>query len=150
MALAYIGLGTNLGSKEDNLKNTIRQIQSNDVITIVKESSILETDPVDFLDQPQFLNQIILIETDLNPHELLILLQNIENQMGRKRVINKGPRLIDLDILLYDESVIMNKDLRIPHPEIRNREFILKHLVELSPELSDPETKMLYNEFLKS
>jgi len=149
MAFAYIGLGSNLDDRKKNLDAAADAIASNPGTIVVKKSTIIETDPVDYLNQPRFLNQVILIETDLAPLELLRHLQQIETDLGRSRTIPKGPRTIDLDILLYDTIVMETGDLTIPHPQIKNREFILKHLVELGPELTDPVSGDAYRTFIK-
>ena len=149
MATCYIGLGTNIGDKEENLKSARQLIDKIEFTKILKKSSIKKTDPVDYLDQPKFLNQIIQIDTSLTPTELLNRLQEIEKSIGRKKIINKGPRIIDLDILLYDNHIISDKRLNIPHKEIKNRDFILEHLIELNKDLMDPISKMKYREILK-
>jgi len=144
--MVFIGLGTNLGDRYKNLSDARTLISSYKEIEILKESSILETDPVDFLDQPPFLNQIIALKTTLTPEKLLSLLQQIEFNMGKKVIIPKGPRLIDLDILLYNDLILTTSDLVLPHPGIKKRDFILKHLIELDDELSDPVSGILYKE----
>lgn len=141
----YIGLGTNIGNKKENLQ-VARDYITNNLISIIQESSIDETEPVDFLDQPVFLNQVIKASTSLEPAELLEKLQQIEVIMGKKIKVPKGPRIIDLDILLYGNKIINTNDLHVPHPEINNRIFILKHLVELNNELVDPISKRFYKD----
>lgn len=148
MAIVYIGLGSNLGDREKNLKNAINALASRPSINILRQSSILETEPVDYLDQPLFLNMIIVVETDLPPHELLEITGKIELELGRRNTVPKGPRVIDLDILLYDDIMLNTGDLIIPHPEIKNRQFIIRHLVELDPELHDPVTGNKYKVFI--
>lgn len=146
MPLVYIGLGTNLGDKNANIIQACSLLTSHEQINIVKSSAIEETEPVDYLDQPSFLNQIMLIETALLPAELLEYTQSIEIEMGRKKIIPKGPRIIDLDILLYGDQIIDLPELKIPHPEIKNRQFILKHLLEINPDLKDPVTGKEYKD----
>jgi 2-amino-4-hydroxy-6-hydroxymethyldihydropteridine pyrophosphokinase len=148
MAIAYIGLGSNLGEREKHLENAIQHLASRRPVTILKKSSVIETDPVDYRDQPRFLNQVIIIETSLAPHDLLRELKQAEIDLGRTKSFPKGPRTIDLDILLYDDIMLKTDDLTIPHPEIKNREFILRHLIELDPELIDPATGKKYRELL--
>ena len=138
MALAYIGLGANMENRTGNIAKAIYELSLQEDVEIVRKSRIEETDPVDYLEQPEFLNQIALIRTELNPSDLLQVLQDIENRIGRIRTTAKGPRIIDLDILLYDDIILELDDLEIPHPEIKNRDFILKHLVEIEPGLKDP------------
>ncbi len=105
-----------------------------------------ETKPVDVFDQPDFINQVVLLETDIAPHGLLKILRGIESDMGRVRDVPKGPRVIDLDVLLYGSEIIDTGDLKIPHPEIVRRLFVLKHLLEMSPGLKDPVTGTPYRE----
>jgi 2-amino-4-hydroxy-6-hydroxymethyldihydropteridine diphosphokinase len=142
----YIGLGTNIGPREDNLHTAIEKLGSIDEIEITGKSSVMETEPVDYLDQPSFLNQVVRINTTLEPGRLLDLLKSIEADMGRESSVPKGPRVIDLDILLYDDRVIKSAKLTIPHPEIVNRSFVLEHLLELDPDLADPATALKYRE----
>ncbi len=147
MAYAYIGLGSNLGDRERYLSDAVTMIIKESSSKLVAESSILETKAVDFTEQPDFLNQVILVITSLTPVELLISLKGIEKRLGRMKRFSKGPREIDLDILLYDNLVIKSDVLIIPHPEILNRDFILQSLIELSPELTDPVTGGKYCEY---
>lgn len=146
MAIVYIGLGSNMGDREQNLGKAVHALVSHPLIRILKQSSILETEPVDYLDQPRFLNTIIVIDTSLSPHKLLETTRGIEMELGRKMTIPKGPRTIDLDILLYGDIILKTADLTIPHPGIKNRPFITQHLVELNPELVDPVTKQKYRD----
>ncbi len=145
MSLVYIGLGSNLGNRLANIKGAREELLMAGGFEIVKMSSVEETAPVDFLEQPSFLNQIILVKTDVSPEELLNLLQNIEKKLGRVKTIPKGPRIIDMDILLYDDLVLDSTGLTIPHPEIKNRDFILKHLLQINPGLADPSTGEAYS-----
>ena len=149
MALVFIGLGTNLGRKKKNLSNAVKSLKSGYNINIQKKSSIKKTAPVDYIDQPEFLNQVVLARTEHTPEELLAILQEIEAKLGRTPSAPKGPRIIDLDILLFDNLILNTKILKIPHPEIKNRKFILEHLVELDPDIIDPLSGQKYIEFLK-
>jgi 2-amino-4-hydroxy-6-hydroxymethyldihydropteridine diphosphokinase len=146
MSGVYIGIGTNIGEREKNLLNAIERLNSIHNIEVTRRSSVMETEPVDYLDQPCFLNQVVKINTTLGPEQLLEKLKSIESDMGRERSIPKGPRVIDLDILLYDDRVIKNEKLIIPHPEIVNRSFVLEHLLELEPDLVNPATALKYRE----
>lgn len=114
--------------------------------SIVECSVIDETDPVDYLSQPRFLNQVVMGKTALAPRELLAQLFAIEDTLGRKREIPKGPRVIDLDLLLYDNLVYRDERLVLPHPAIKRRPFVMKQLLELDEELADPETGEKYRE----
>ncbi len=148
MALVYIGLGSNIGNRHEYLRGAASEIQSRTGASLIAESSVKETKAVDFDDQPDFLNQIIKIQTDLKPLDLLKLLKEIEADMGRVYRFSKGPREIDLDILLYDDLIIDESILKVPHPEILKRDFVLEHLIEIDPELSDPVSKKKYSEVL--
>lgn len=127
----YIGLGTNLGDREQNLQIALKELSNFSKIT--KSSSIHETRPVGYKNQNDFLNMVIEIETDLSPTELIIRLQEVEHKMGRVKIIKNGPRIIDLDILLYGKKKIYEPNLIIPHPRMYKREFVLKPLAEIAP-----------------
>lgn len=148
MALVYIGLGSNMGNREEYLRDAVTGIISRTGASLIAESSVKETKAVDFEDQPDFLNQIIKIQTELAPLNLLKLLKEIEADMGRVHRFSKGPREIDLDILLYDDLIIDESILNVPHPEILKRDFVLEHLIEIDPELTDPVSKKKYSEVL--
>lgn len=145
MALVYIGIGGNMGDRRNYLSSAVQMIIARAPAELAAESSILETKAVDYTEQPDFLNQIILVKTSLTPVELLGILKDIEKELGRVKRFDKGPREIDLDILLYDDLVINNENLVIPHPQILNRDFIMVHLIELNPQLRDPITGEKYS-----
>lgn len=147
MTDAFIGLGTNLGDRSANIARA-KELMRGAGLDIVKESPVDETAPVDYLDQPAFLNQIIVVRTGLPPHDLLRTLLSIESRMGRVRTVDKGPRVIDLDILLYGDDIIDTPELVVPHYAIRSREFILRHLAALDPELCDPRGGTRYADML--
>ena len=126
---AYLGLGTNMGNRQQNLELALEEID--DFAEITKKSSIHETKPVGYKDQDDFLNMAIEIKTNLKPIDLLARLQEIEHKMGRVREIKNGPRIIDLDILIYGEQVIENENLKIPHPRMHKRSFVLDPLNEI-------------------
>ena len=140
-------LGTNL---EDRWNNLIicREMIAKDVGNILKASSIYETAAWGKTDQPSFLNQVLIVETELTPVELLKALNAIENKMGRVRKEKWGERLIDIDILYFDDLLMDTAELKIPHPEITNRRFTLEPLNELVPDLVDPRVGMSINEML--
>lgn len=148
MALVYIGLGSNMGNRKEYLRDAVTGIISRTGASLIAESSVKETKAVDFEDQPDFLNQIIKIQTELAPLNLLKVLKEIEADMGRVYRFSKGPREIDLDILLYDDLTIDESILNVPHPEILKRDFVLEHLIEIDPELTDPVSKKKYSEVL--
>lgn len=145
MACVYIGLGSNVGDRGKYISSAVRMIMEKTSSDLLAESSILETKAVDYIEQPDFLNQVILIETRIPPDHLLEILKDIEKNLGRVKRFDKGPREIDLDILLYENIVMNNSTLIIPHPEILNRDFIMAHLIELNPELRDPVTGEKYS-----
>ena len=130
MTRAYLSLGTNLGDRNAYLEKARRALTLAGV-RIVRQSQVLDTEPVGITDQPPFLNQVLEVETSLSPAELLKQIKDIERRLGRQRRQRWGPREIDIDILKYGDQVVDEKDLRIPHPEIPNRPFLGKLLAEL-------------------
>lgn len=150
MPIVYIGLGSNLGDRNKNLESARRLLASPGTIRILAQSSVIETEPVDVHDQPRFLNQVIKIETYLAPHDLLKALKQAEAELGREKTYPKGPRIIDLDILLYGNIIMKTEDLTIPHPGIKNRRFVMQHLAELEPELKDPITGTKYADLMRA
>ncbi len=137
MPTTYLALGSNIGDREKNLREAIRILRDS-AIQVTKISSIYETEPVDYVDQPWFLNAVLEAQTKLPAAELLATLRSIESQMGSKKAFAKGPRLIDLDILLYDDATIDTPDLQIPHPRMLQRNFVLVPLAEIAPTLRHP------------
>jgi 2-amino-4-hydroxy-6-hydroxymethyldihydropteridine diphosphokinase len=133
----YLSLGSNLGERAKNLQEAIAALR-NAGVQVVRTSSLYETEPVDYLDQPWFLNCAVEAETELAAPELLRALRGIEAQMGSKKLIAKGPRLIDLDILLYGNEVIDTPELQVPHPRMHLRRFVLQPLVEIAPNVQHP------------
>lgn len=133
----YLSLGSNLGEREANLRAAIASLEATG-IRVIRESSLYETEPVDFLDQPWFLNCVVQGETELEAHALLRALREIESRMGSKKPIAKGPRLIDLDILLYGQETIDTPELQVPHPRMLLRRFVLVPLAEIAPDLRHP------------
>jgi len=140
MSIVYIGIGSNLGKREENCERAIRFLINNG-ITIIKKSSLINTEPWGFEDQPAFVNMAVSAETDLTPDKLLTLIKEIEVNMGRTATVRWGPRIIDLDILFYDDLVSASPDLSIPHPQIEERDFVLKPLEEIAPDLVHPVLK---------
>jgi len=137
MPTVYLALGSNIGDREANLREALRLLTESG-IQILKISSIYETEPVDYLDQPWFLNAVLEAQTDLPAALLLITLRQIESQMGSKKPFAKGPRLIDLDILLYGNETIDTPELQVPHPRMLQRNFVLAPLAEIAPTLRHP------------
>ncbi|MGE5054083.1 MAG: 2-amino-4-hydroxy-6-hydroxymethyldihydropteridine diphosphokinase [Acidobacteriota bacterium] len=137
--IAYLSLGSNLRNREQNLEEAIRRASA--LGRVVAVSSRYETEPVEVTDQPWFLNCVFALETTAEPAQLMRELLRIENQMGRQRLVKKGPRSIDIDILLFGNAVVNTPDLTIPHPEMTRRRFVLEPLAEIAPELLHPVTQ---------
>lgn len=135
MATCFIGIGSNLGDREKNIKVAIDKLRKTKGVNIAKISRFYQTRPEDFIDQGDFLNGVIRLSTDLAPYRLLQKLKQVESSLGRKETIRFGPRVIDLDILLYDNQRIKTKDLVIPHLRMYDRDFVLKPLREIAPEM---------------
>lgn len=133
MSDVFIGLGSNLGERERNCEEAIRRIGEAG-IKVIALSSMYETEPWGIKDQPSFINMVIRVSTDLQPSILLTTLKTIEKKMGRRNTLRWGPRIIDLDILLYDDITVDEPHLKIPHPHMFEREFVMKPLSEISPE----------------
>jgi 2-amino-4-hydroxy-6-hydroxymethyldihydropteridine diphosphokinase len=112
-------------------------------------SGVYETEPVDYLDQPWFLNQVAEIQTDLPPESLLEWTQSLESRLGRQREIPKGPRTLDIDILLYDQKILTGEKLTLPHPQLLNRRHVLTPLAELAPDAHDPLSGLTIREALE-
>jgi 2-amino-4-hydroxy-6-hydroxymethyldihydropteridine diphosphokinase len=140
MAIVYIGIGSNTGNKEENCLNAINLLSARG-IPVRRRSSLYETEPWGVKDQPSFVNATVEAETDLTPQELIVALKSIEKEMGRQETYRWGPRAIDLDILLYNDLVIDEPDLTIPHPYLHQREFVLKPLSEIAPDKIHPVLK---------
>jgi dihydroneopterin aldolase/2-amino-4-hydroxy-6-hydroxymethyldihydropteridine diphosphokinase len=134
----YMGLGSNVGDKEKYLKEAINKISAEKNIQIGKKSSFITTKPWGYLDQEDFLNAVIEIETTLEPEELMDILLKTEQELDRERTIKWGPRTIDLDIIMYDDVVSSNEKVILPHPRMHEREFVLKSLNEIAPYLMHP------------
>lgn len=137
MATIYLALGSNIGDREENLCEAIGRLDASGV-HVTKTSSVYETEPVDYLEQPWFLNSVLEAHTELSAGELLAMLRRIESQMGSKKPFAKGPRLIDLDILLYGDATIHTPELEVPHPRMLLRNFVLVPLAEIAPDLRHP------------
>jgi 2-amino-4-hydroxy-6-hydroxymethyldihydropteridine diphosphokinase len=143
----YIGLGSNLGDRAENLRAARERLEASGV-RIRRGSSLYETEPREMLDQPWFLNQVIEAETTLFPRQLLARLNMIEREMGRLRIAPKGPRTIDLDILLFGNAVVHAAGLEIPHPRMAERRFVLEPLAELAADLRPPRGRRTVREML--
>lgn len=139
MEEAYVGIGSNLGDRERNVRRAIELLRADAQIQVIAVSELRETDPVGFVDQPRFLNGAVNVRTVLPPRALLERLLEIERTLGRVRTAARyGPRTIDLDLLLYGDKVVDEPGLRIPHPRLAERRFALEPLLDLDPALSVP------------
>lgn len=136
MNIAYLSLGSNVGNREQNLREAIHR--ASPLGRIVAVSSFYETEPVDFTDQPWFLNCVIALETTVEPAQLMRELLRIEHEMGRQRVLKQGPRSIDIDILLFGDVVANTPELTLPHPRMLRRRFVLEPLAEIAPDILPP------------
>jgi 2-amino-4-hydroxy-6-hydroxymethyldihydropteridine diphosphokinase len=134
--IAYLSLGSNLGNRKRNLHCAVEQLARLGLVR--KVSSVYETEPLEFVDQPWFLNCVVELETQLPPCELLTGIQAIEQELGRQREIPKGPRSIDIDIVLFDEQIIRDADLQVPHSAMPQRRFVLEPLAEIAPDVRHP------------
>ncbi|MGH9678438.1 MAG: 2-amino-4-hydroxy-6-hydroxymethyldihydropteridine diphosphokinase, partial [Candidatus Acidiferrales bacterium] len=133
----YLSLGSNLGDRAANLARAIDALPEAGV-RVLRRSSVYETEPVDFLDQPWFLNCALEAESSLPPAQLLAALQGIERLLGSRKMVARGPRIIDLDILIYGGVVVRTAEMEIPHPRMVERRFVLVPLAELAPALVHP------------
>jgi len=149
MAIVFIGLGSNLGNRAGNIKDAIRLLEESGDIKALATSSIYESEPIGVLDQPNYLNRVLKIETSLEPHELLKTTQGIEAQLGRDPDTHFQPRPIDIDILLYDELDLESLELKIPHSRLKSRRFVLEPLLEIEPNAADPVSARPFSDFLK-
>ena len=143
MSVAYVGLGSNLGEREENLRAALTRMERE--LGPLRSSGFRETKPVGVIDQPKFVNAVAEVRTELPPRELLELLVAIERELGRDRRKERrwGPRLIDLDLLLYGDEVIDEPGLTIPHPRLAERRFVLEPLHELAPDLMLPDGRAI-------
>ncbi len=135
--IIYLSLGSNVGDRADNLRHAVAALEDTGV-RVWQVSSIYETEPVDLREQPWFLNCVVKADTELPAAELLKKLGQIESLMGSKKIVPKGPRLIDLDILLYGDESVETPELQVPHPRMHLRRFVLVPLAEIAPGLRHP------------
>lgn len=147
MKKVYLGLGSNLGDREAMLEQAVRALES-PRLHILRVSPVYETEPMDVPGQHWFLNRVAEAETDLFPVQLLHRTTKVEAQLGRRRLAPKGPRSIDIDILLFGNAVVDTPDLEIPHPRFRQRRFVLAPLADLVPDFRDPVTRKTVHELL--
>lgn len=144
----FLSLGANLGDREQTIESAIEALQNSEV-KLLARSSLYETEPQDVKDQPWFLNLVVKCETRLFPLQLLALALRVERDLGRVRgTVRRGPRKIDIDILLFGKSVIETPQLTVPHPRMLERRFVLEPLVEMAPNLRHPVTKEPFKKYL--
>lgn len=136
---AYLGIGGNLGYRYENIRSAARRIRQ--VLPILSVSSLYETAPVGFQNQPAFLNAVLAVDSPDDPHALHHILQDVEADLGRKRTFINAPRTIDIDILLHGDAVLKNDTLEIPHPRMLERAFVMVPLAEIAPDELHPVRK---------
>jgi 2-amino-4-hydroxy-6-hydroxymethyldihydropteridine diphosphokinase len=137
LAIAYLGLGSNLGEREENLRQALTLLSLK--VTLDEVSSVYETEPVGYKEQPSFLNLVCRIATNLPPEELFHLAKDIEAKMGRVPSFPNAPRIIDIDILFYEDKIMDTPNFTIPHPRLQDRAFVLIPLAEIAPDLVHPK-----------
>jgi 2-amino-4-hydroxy-6-hydroxymethyldihydropteridine diphosphokinase len=147
LKVVYLGFGSNVGDRKSLLQSALDALSQPD-LALRRVSSVYETEPIGLREQRWFLNLVAEFETDLFPRQLLRRMQRVEKQLGRKRVVQNGPRSIDIDILLYGSFVMKTEELEIPHPRYRERKFTLAPLAELQPDLRDPVTGQSMSDLL--
>jgi 2-amino-4-hydroxy-6-hydroxymethyldihydropteridine diphosphokinase len=148
MATVFLGIGSNIGDRQKQCQQALEHLQKNG-LQIISRSSLYETEPWGKKEQPWFLNMAIEGTTDHSPHALLALIKKIEIEMGREKTLTWGPRCIDIDILLFDDIILNEHELVIPHPLMHEREFVLRPLSEIAPDKTHPVLMKLIKDLLQ-
>jgi 2-amino-4-hydroxy-6-hydroxymethyldihydropteridine diphosphokinase len=146
--VVYLSLGSNVGDREIHLRDAIARLQTDG--RVVSVSSFYETEPVEFRDQAWFLNCAVVLETTETPEQVMEAILKIEHEMGRQRIQKKGPRIIDIDILLFSDKIIDSPELTVPHPAMQARRFVLQPLAEIAPAVRHPVLKKTIRELLEA
>lgn len=153
MTTVYLSLGSNMGDRRENITRAIRELEPHGV-RVTRQSSLYETEPFDvpaeLRNQAWFLNSVLEAETDLSPEQLMLALLDIERSLGRERRVPKGPRLIDIDILLVGSQVVHSPEVEIPHPRMAGRKFVLEPFAEIAPDARHPVLKKSVAELLEA
>ena len=147
--IAYIGIGSNIGNKAHHCEKAIAEILKANGHKLLAQSSLFKTQPIGYTSQDWFVNGVIKIETELEPLDLLRILKTIESRMGRAKTVRWGPRVVDLDILFFDEEEIKTEEVQIPHPSLHERQFVLIPLAEIDRNVIHPVLKKTVRELLE-
>lgn len=147
MSIAYIAFGSNIGDRGKAIEDALALVEQNGM-SITKKSKIYETEPYGYTDQPTFLNGAVEVKTELSCREVLEKLLSIETEIGRVREFKWGPRIIDLDIIFYNDDIYDEEDLKVPHPDMKNRDFVLRPLRDICPDYMHPVFKKTVTELL--
>ena len=149
MTKVYAGLGSNLGNKRENILRAIDRIDAYEEICVKEKSGFYDTAPVGGPPQPDYVNCVIGLETEIEPQTLLKEFKKIEIELGRKPGVRWGPRVVDLDILLYGDRILNDRSLKIPHERMHERVFVLEPLCEISPDIKHPVSGISISELLE-